>query len=216
MGLLAPEDWQARWLNDGRSNPIKDEDFYQDDPAPLLRKEFVIARKVVRARLYISGLGYYEASLNGGRVGNQVLDPGWTRYSACVLYSAHDVTAQLRAGTNCLGVTLGNGWYNPLPLRFWGSINLREHLTTGRPRFIARLEMVFEDGTRQTVVSDPTWKVGRGPSGSTTSTSGRFMTRGESWQGGTLRASMIPRGVSRASRPSRSAHSARRPSRRSG
>ena len=91
------------------------------------------------------------------------LDPGWTGYSKRVLYSTLDVTAQLREGDNCLGVTLGNGWYNPLPLKFWAYLNLREHLTTGRPRFIARLEVEFMDGTRQAIVSDSSWKVGEGP-----------------------------------------------------
>ena len=163
MGLLAPQDWQALWLNDGKANPVKTEDFYLDDPAPLFRKEFNLPKKVARARLYISGLGYYQASLNGSVTGDQVLDPGWTGYSKRVLYSTLDVTAQLREGDNCLGVTLGNGWYNPLPLKFWAYLNLREHLTTGRPRFIARLEVEFMDGTRQAIVSDSSWKVGEGP-----------------------------------------------------
>ena len=163
MGLLSPADWQAQWLNDGGENPTNDADFYQDDPAPLFRKPFVISQKVVRARLYISGIGYYEASLNGGRIGTTVLDPGWTQYSKRVLYRTYDVTAQVQPGANCLGITLGNGWYNPLPLRMWGRINLREFLTVGRPRFIARLQLDFADGTRQAIVSDPTWKVTDGP-----------------------------------------------------
>ena len=163
MGLLSAQDWQAQWLNDGKANPAKDEDFYREDPAPLFRKEFMVPEKVARARLYICGLGYYEASLNGQRVGDQVLDPGWTRYSERALYSTYDVTAQLRRGTNAIGVTLGNGWYNPLPLRMWGHLNLREHVPVGRPRFIARLEVEFVDGTRQSVVSDPAWKVAEGP-----------------------------------------------------
>jgi len=163
MGLLSAENWQAQWLNDGKSNPAKDEDFYREDPAPLFRKEFIVRGDILRARLYISGLGYYEASLNGKRVGDHLLDPGWTRYSARVLYSTYDVTGQLRPGTNCLGVVLGNGWYNPLPLRMWGNLNLREHLPVGRPRFIARLELGFSDGTRQVIASDPSWKAGEGP-----------------------------------------------------
>lgn len=87
MGLLSPQAWQAQWLNDGKANPDQDADFYHEDPAPLLRKEFTVAKPVVRARLHICGLGYYEASLNGQRVGDRVLDPGWTRYSEGVLYS---------------------------------------------------------------------------------------------------------------------------------
>jgi alpha-L-rhamnosidase len=163
MGLLSPQDWQAQWLNDGKSNPEKDADFYQEDPAPLFRKEFMLPKTVARARLYVSGLGYYEASLNGKRVGDQVLDSGWTRYSERALYSTYDVTSQVRRGANCIGVMLGNGWYNPLPLRMWGHLNLREHLPVGRPRFIAHLEIEFADGTRESVVSDSTWKVGKGP-----------------------------------------------------
>jgi alpha-L-rhamnosidase len=163
MGLLSPQEWQAEWINDGKSVPTKPEDFYKEDPAPLFRKPFNLTKKVSRARLFISGLGYYQASLNGGVIGDQVLDPGWTGYSKNVLYSTYDVTSQLLQGDNCLGVTLGNGWYHPLPLLFWGHLNLREHLATGRPRFIAHLEVEFEDGSRQKILSDTSWKVGEGP-----------------------------------------------------
>ena len=163
MGLLSPSDWQAQWLNDGKNNPTKDEDFYQDDPAPLFRKPFIVSKKVTCARLYISGMGYYEASLNGGRIGDAVLDPGWTAYGQRTLYNTYDVSGQIQPGTNCLGVMLGNGWYNPLPLRMWGNLNLRKNLAVGRPRFIARLQLEFADGTRQAIVSDPTWKVAEGP-----------------------------------------------------
>ena len=163
MGLLSPDDWQAQWLNDGKANPQKDADFYREDPAPLFRRQFSAPKPIQRARLFIAGLGYYEATLNGARVGDQVLEPGWTCYSKRVLYSTYDVTRQLAQGENCLGVTVGNGWYNPLPLRMWGHLNLREHLPVGRPRFIARLEIDCQDGTRQTIVSDPQWKVGESP-----------------------------------------------------
>jgi len=163
MGLLEAKDWTGRWINDGRPNPEKDEDFYRDDPAPLFRKPFPLAKDVVRARLFISGLGYYEASLNGERVGDRVLDPGWTAYDRRVYYSAYDVTGLLRNGENVLGVTLGNGWYNPLPLRMWGRLNLREHLACGRPRFIAQLEVELADGARVSIASDETWKIAGGP-----------------------------------------------------
>ena len=163
VGLFKPEDWQAVWLNDGKPLPGKDEDFYAIDPAPLFRKEFQLSKPVKRASLQISGLGYCEASLNGARIGDQQLDPGWTLYSKRVLYSTYDLTPSLRRGANCLGVTLGNGWYNPLPLRMWGHLNLRQHLPVGRPRFIARLDVEFLDGSHQTIVSDAGWKVADGP-----------------------------------------------------
>ena len=70
--------------------------------------------------------------------------------------------AQIRRGENVLGVTLGNGWYNPLPLKMWGRVNIRNALAVGRPRLIARLEVRLADGTQRTIVSDASWKVGAG------------------------------------------------------
>jgi alpha-L-rhamnosidase len=163
MGLLNSADWTGQWLNDGKLNPTNDADFYQDDPAPLFRRELKLTKSVRRARLYVSGLGYYEASLNGQRVGDQVLDPGWTMYGERVFYSTYDVSQQLHKGNNCLGVTLGNGWWNPLPLRLWGRRDLRQELAVGRPRFIAQLNVEYTDGTTQSFASDTTWKVADGP-----------------------------------------------------
>jgi len=163
MGLLQPDDWTGCWIDDGRQNPDEDEDFYGDDPAPLFRKYFTIAGEVTRARLFISGLGYYEAFLNGRRVGDCVLDPGWTAYDKRVFYTTHDVTDLLCTGENALGVMLGNGWYNPLPLKMWGRLNLREHLVCGRPRLIAQLDIELADGTCVSIASDESWKVAGGP-----------------------------------------------------
>ncbi|MGC8746901.1 MAG: family 78 glycoside hydrolase catalytic domain, partial [Candidatus Saccharicenans sp.] len=163
MALLYPEDWKAQWIYDGKPTPTRDEDFYRDDPAPLFRKVFSLDQKPVKARLYLTGLGYYEASLNGQRLGDHWLDPGWTDYADRILYSTYDVTAALNKGKNCLGVILGNGWYNPLPLQMWGRLNLREHLTIGRPRLIAQLEIFFANGSSTIITTDTTWKVREGP-----------------------------------------------------
>jgi len=157
MGLIGKSDWLAKWIDDGR-HEIQDP--YADDPAPLFRREFRLKGPIQSARLYVTGLGYYEARLNGQRVGDQVLDPGWTKFDKRVFYSTYDVTRQLVRGTNCLGVMLGNGWFNPLPMRMWGNLNLREHLAIGRPRFIAQLEVRYRDGTIQTICSERSWRVG--------------------------------------------------------
>ncbi len=87
MGLLAPADWRAAWITRKRTEPLSEQKLFEDDPAPLFRKEFPIEKKLSRARVYVSGLGYYELRLNGQRVGDHVLDPGWTAYSKRVLYS---------------------------------------------------------------------------------------------------------------------------------
>lgn len=163
MGLLTPSDWQAKWIGDGKSNPANDADFYKPDPAPLFRKEFRIPGVPVRARLAISGLGYYEARLNGRRIGDELLAPAWTNYARRVCYTVYDVTNEVRSGANCLGVTLGNGWYNPLPLRMFGAYNLRDALPVGRPRFIAQLNLTYADGSSAIVASDGTWSVADGP-----------------------------------------------------
>ena len=163
MGLLAPSDWRATWITRRRKEPLSEQKMFEDDPAPLFRKEFQIGKKISRARVYVSGLGYYELRLNGQHVGDHVLDPGWTTYSKRVLYSTYDVTDQLKRGPNVLGVMLGNGWFNPLPLRLWGAINPRDSLTVGEPRAIVQLVAEFTDGTSQMIATDESWKVGNGP-----------------------------------------------------
>ncbi|MBN1417194.1 MAG: family 78 glycoside hydrolase catalytic domain [Planctomycetes bacterium] len=163
MGLLEPDDWRAVWIARARPPRIREEAFYEDDPAPLFRKTFRIEKPVARARIYISGLGYYELRLNGERVGDRLLDPAWTSYAKRVLYSTYDVTERLREGENAIGAMLGNGWYDPLPLRMWGWLNLRDHLAIGTPRMIAMLAIEFADGTRRTIGTDESWRTTGGP-----------------------------------------------------
>ncbi len=163
MGLLGEGAWRGNWISDGKPLPDTNAGFFEDDPAPLFRKEFTVKGEVRRARLSLSGLGYVEASLNGHRVGDQYLDPIWTIPGQRVYSSVYDVSSDLQPGSNCIGVTLGNGWYNPLPLRMWGRVNLRERLIVGRPRFIAQLQIEYANGTSDTIVSDATWKVAPGP-----------------------------------------------------
>lgn len=159
---MKPADWQgAKWIEDGKPQPEKDEDFYKPDPAPLMRKEFMIHKDVVRARLHVAGLGYAYASLNGSRINHNELGPPWTNFDRRVLYRTFDVMVQ--KGPNCLGLTLGNGWFNPLPLRMWGGKNIREALPTGRPRAIALLVVEHADGSKTTVTTGPDWKFTEGP-----------------------------------------------------
>ncbi len=163
MGLLRSTDWIARWIDDGCEPPAHDQDYYEDDPAPFMRRAFQIAGQVRSARLYITGLGLYESWINGTRVGDAVLDPLWTNFSKRVFYATYDVTDLIHDGENVLGVTLGNGWFNPLPMRMWGYLNLREHLTVGRPMLLAQLEIELEDGSRQIIASDEQWKTTGSP-----------------------------------------------------
>jgi alpha-L-rhamnosidase len=157
-GMMASSNWKGKWIGDGKAVPAKEEDLYQDDPAPVFRRAFAVNKKVRSARLYICGLGYNEPSINGEKVGNAVLDPAWTDYGHTLFYSVYDVGGMLRVGSNAIGVLLGNGWYNPLPLRFWGRINFREALTIGRPKVLANLRVVYTDGSMETIATDERWQ----------------------------------------------------------
>jgi alpha-L-rhamnosidase len=161
--MLQQEDWKAKWIGDGSRQFVRDEDFYKDDPMPLFRKTVIVGKKVKQARLYLSGLGYYEAYLNENKIGDHVLDPGWTNYRKQVLYTTYDITSQIRNGTNVVGIMLGNGWYNPLPLRLFTRFNLRDVLQTGRPCVKAEIHLTYDDGTSETINTDETWSVAPGP-----------------------------------------------------
>ena len=144
MGLLDRCDWGGTWI--GAERELQ---------APLLRKEFTLDQPVARARLYLCGLGLYELSINGARVGDRVLDPALTDYRVRVPYVTYDVTRHLRRGRNVVGVILGNGWYRGLSrqrFRFADDLKL-----------LLQLNLTAADGTRSSVVSDTTWQVGRGP-----------------------------------------------------
>lgn len=161
--ILNVSDWQAKWIGDGSKQFEKDEDFYKEDPMPLFKKIFTTNKKIASGRLYISGQGYYEAYLNGKKIGDRVLEPGFTTYKKEVLYSSYDVSSLLKNGSNNIGLMLGNGWYNPLPLRLFGRFNLRDVQQTGRPCVTGQLLLRFTDGTHETIITDETWLAAPGP-----------------------------------------------------
>ena len=161
--MFMDTDWQGKWIGDGSKQFERDEDFYKNDPSPVFRRAFTTRAKLESARLYISGIGYYEAYLNGAKVGDHLLDPGWTAYGKEVLYTVYDITSMLKAGKNAMGIMLGNGWYNPLPLRFWGKFNMREVLSNGRPCVKAMIRLSYSNGTVETISTDEAWHTAPGP-----------------------------------------------------
>ncbi len=121
-------------------------------PARMLRKEFAVEKKVRRAMVYYSGLGSSELYLNGAKVGDHVLSPGLTDYDKHVLYETFDVTRQLVAGRNAMGLMLGNGrYYAPR-----GDARTRNF---GYPKAMVQLDIEYEDGSRASVASDESWKL---------------------------------------------------------
>ncbi len=156
MGKMNPDDWQARWISQ-----VKDhEEVPELLPAPYFRKEFSVARPVASARLYLSGLGYYKAFINGNRTGDHEIDPAFTRYDRRVKYVKHDVTGQLREGRNCIGIVLGNGWYNQHTASAW---DLDSAAWRDDPCLLAQLELVYADGGNEIITTDETWMTGNGP-----------------------------------------------------
>ena len=148
----------AEWIGDAKQQPILDSLMYEDDPAPLFRKEFVVDEIIKSAILYITAAGYYSTSVNGKILDKNYCDPAWTNFRKRVYYSEYDIKDNLLHGKNCIAVTLGNGFYNPLPLKFWGKYNLRDALATGRPILIARIRVEYASGRTEEIVTNKTWK----------------------------------------------------------
>jgi len=106
MGLLKPSDWKADWIE-----PNLTEDVNASNPCPMLRKDFVLEKGIKSARAYVTCIGLYQMELNGRVVGDELFTPGWTAYRHRLQYQTYDVRGLLKEGWNCVGVTLGDGWY---------------------------------------------------------------------------------------------------------
>jgi alpha-L-rhamnosidase len=167
-GLLQPSDWTAKWIAAKADEPPAlqprgDQDMPVDSvPAlPLFRDRFTVAAtKILRATLFISGMGESHTLINGNAITKALLTPGWTDYRKTVLYDSYDVTALLHPGSNVLAVLLGNGMYNVEGVKgrytkFVGSFV--------QPKVIAELRIHFADGTVTTVATGPQWRTIPGP-----------------------------------------------------
>ncbi len=152
-GLLDSADWKGQWigLDQQYSEP---EDDRRRLSARMLRREFTLDKPVARATVYLSGLGFSELYLNGAKVGDRVMDPTHSNYDRRYFYVAHDVTAQLHKGANALGVWLGNGRFFAPRVRIPAPTP-----TFGFPKMLLQMEIEYTDGSRETLVSDASWKV---------------------------------------------------------
>lgn len=153
----AADEFGGMWIGRALVDP-------REAPEPLLRKEFDIAGSIESARLYIAGLGYHIAEINGRRVGDHELDPGFTAYSNRVFYVTHDVTDLLREGTNAIGVRLGRGYYASK-----GTVIVDDNHNWAtapwhsEPKLKAVLAVTYRDGTVEEVVTDSSWTTSDGP-----------------------------------------------------
>lgn len=154
MGLTQSSDWSAKWVGDKLPS-------VETVSATMLRRAFKLEARVKRALVYASALGVYDLRVNGQRVSDQLLAPEFTDYHTRTQYQTYDVTPLLRAGDNCLGAILGDGWYA-------GGIGLGQALIKkprniygDHPRFIAQLEIELVDGKKDRVVTDASWRTTR-------------------------------------------------------
>ncbi len=151
----------SHWQNAQVVGDLNDTAFGDPEPLPqpavYIRRTLTLLKAVGRARLYVTALGSYRVFLNGTRVGNNVLTPGFTDYRKRVLYQVYDVTSLLAKGNNAISAILGDGWYGS-PLT-WAGV----HFFPAPLRFLAQLEIDYADGSHETVVTDPSWKVAPSP-----------------------------------------------------
>jgi len=147
MGILKQADWKARWIGAADGSPTL-----------MLRREFTVKSGLKRAIAHICGLGHYEMSLNGEKVGDDIISPGWTKYNTTCLYDTRELTPLLKAGDNAVGLLLDNGMYNVKGGRY-----KKFEGTFGPLKAICQIRLEYEDGTMEIIGTDSDWFVKAGP-----------------------------------------------------
>ena len=167
IGAITREDArlpEGRWSN----GEFKKDEFKEQWAAAdtlsarsiVLRREFAAAgRTVADAVVYVCGLGHYEMSINGVKVGDSEFAPLWSEYDKTVYYNVYDVTSLIHDGDNAVAVLLGNGFFNVQR----GSRYSKLQTSFGPPQMIMRIDINYSDGTCQSIVSDETWRYAPSP-----------------------------------------------------
>ena len=146
MGLLDASEWKAKWIEmKGDTNRYS--------PSPHFRKDFTVGKNIQKAVAYVTSHGFYELHINGKKVGEQVLTPGWTSYGKRLQYQVYDVTSQVIKGNNTIGAFLGDGWYRGTLA--WGN---NWAVYGKRLGLFVQLKLTYTDGSEEVVVSDESWK----------------------------------------------------------
>jgi alpha-L-rhamnosidase len=151
-GLLNPADWKASWIEGGAlDDSIK-------RPALLFRNQFTINKKITTATLYVTAHGMYEVQVNGKRVGDAYLAPGWTSYNKRLQYQAYDVTNLIANGKNAIGAIVGNGWY-----RGYLAWNDNKNIYGKKLGLLAQVNITYSDGTMDVITTNENWKTSVSP-----------------------------------------------------
>ncbi|MBC8052206.1 MAG: family 78 glycoside hydrolase catalytic domain [Sphingobacteriaceae bacterium] len=183
MGILDEAEWKGKWISAAgaekyahnyqsaridfsQGRRFKDTWAHMPDPkgpnfsSMLLRKDFNARPALKSAVIHVSGMGHYELTVNGKKIGDQVLSPGWTNYQKTVLYDTYDIRQNLKPGKNAIGLILSNGMYNipPDSVRYVKFLN-----SYGALKAIVHLRLEYADGSVQVIGTDNSWKVLPGP-----------------------------------------------------
>jgi alpha-L-rhamnosidase len=155
MALLNPEEeFTARWISSA------EDDDSEERRSPYFRKDFSLpgGKSIQSATAYVTARGMYEAHLNGQRIGDAYLTPGWTSYQDRLQYQTYDVTDMLNAGENAVGVALGSGWH-----RGYIGFSDQKNMYGTDVALLFQLDITYEDGSTESIVSDDSWKLAYGP-----------------------------------------------------
>ena len=150
MAMLSTSDWKAKWIQ----SPVDSE---TSQTNPIFRRTFSSQKKIQSATAYITAHGVYESHINGQRIGDAYLTPGWTSYNKRLQYQVYDVTNLVRQGSNSVGMMLGNGWYRGF-IGFEGQKNFYGKDLS----LLFQMNIVYADGTAETIISDGSWKSSTG------------------------------------------------------
>lgn len=170
MGLLNKVDWSnAKWI--GYDEPVDSLKIFPHvhqsgkkswgsrlNVLPMMRKEFAVTKKIKSATAFICGLGQFELFINGNKIGDHFLDPGWTNYTKQAQYVSFDVTNNLQQGSNAFGVMLGNGFYYIPGQRYRKMTG-----AYGHPKMILKTNIEYTDGTVENIISDESWQTAPSP-----------------------------------------------------
>src|SRR5664279_5266187 len=138
MGLLQADDWKAKWIeSESPADSV-------NGPALLFRKPFLIRKKIVSATVFITVHGMYEASVNGKKIGDAFLTPGWTSYHKRLQYQVYDITDLLSPGENVIGMNVGSGWYRT-PLAW----NDNKNLYGKKLGLLLQVNITYDDGSQE-------------------------------------------------------------------
>ncbi|MGN7788077.1 family 78 glycoside hydrolase catalytic domain [Niabella sp. 22666] len=154
LGFVNKADWKAKWIGYDKAFPWDSVTQWSRLSARYYRKEFTSAKKLKKAFVNLVGLGMCELHINGKKMGDQVLAPAPTDYRTSVLSNTFDVTEHILSGKNAIGVVLGNGRFFTMRQNY----KPQKINNFGFPKLLFQMDLIYNDGTTQTIISDGSWK----------------------------------------------------------